>query len=209
MAHISDSSAGHRRTADSYSHPSNAMSEKEEKQLVQECLSGNSKAFRPLVERYQRMVRGMIARLVDDEHLIEELAHQTFIGAYENLAKYTGSGKFSTWLGQIALNKTRDHLRARKRREKGKLDFEDLDIPHEGPGLEATIHSQQNTQLLAEAMQTLKSETRELIVLRYLRECDYREIGEKIGCSEGTAKVRCWRAVMALRKELERLGAEL
>ncbi|WP_353253826.1 sigma-70 family RNA polymerase sigma factor [Salinisphaera sp. PC39] len=172
------------------------------------CLAGNSEAFRPLVERYERMVRGMIARLVDEEHLIEELAHRTFIGAFENLAKYEGRGKFATWLGRIAINKTRDYLRARKRRDRGRLPFDEFDAPHEGYCPEAEVQGRQNGRLLALAMQSLKDETRRLIVLRYLHECAYREIAERIGCSEGAAKVRCWRAVTLLRRELERLGAE-
>lgn len=154
------------------------------------------------------MVRGMIARLVDEEHLIEELAHRTFIGAYENLAKYEGRGKFATWLGRIALNKTRDYLRARTRRDRGRRSLEEFDIPHEGYSLEAEVHGRQSGRLLARAMQGLKDETRTLIVLRYLHECSYREIGERVGCSEGAAKVRCWRAATSLRRELERLGAE-
>lgn len=185
------------------------MSEEEEQHWIRECLAGRSDAFAPIVERYQRMVRSMVARLVGDEHQVEELAHQTFISAFESLDKYNGSSRFSTWLGQIALNKARDHLRSRTRRERGKLDFEGFDAPDETPGLEAAVQGKQNAALLGQALESLPEASREVIVLRYLHEHDYKEIGEQTGCTESTAKVRCWRAVMVLRRELERLGAEL
>jgi RNA polymerase sigma-70 factor (ECF subfamily) len=185
------------------------MAEEQEHDWVQSCLLGDTRSFSYIVARYERMVRTMIGRMVHDDDQVEELAHQTFISAFENLAKYNGASKFSTWLSQIALNKARDHLRSRTRRERGKLDFDDFDVADEAPGLETALQARQNADILGRALQSMRETDREVIVLRYLYEHDYKTIADKIDCSENTAKVRCWRAVTVLRRDLERPGAEL
>ena len=90
--------------------------QQEEQEWIQQILDGHTNLFRNLLVRYERMVRTVIRRLVDEEHHVEEIAQQSFITAYENLAKFSGNSRFSTWLCQIALNKARDFLRSRQRR---------------------------------------------------------------------------------------------
>lgn len=185
------------------------MSDEQERYWVQSCLLGETGCFSHIVARYERMVRTMIGRMVHDEDQVEELSHQTFIAAYENLAKFNGDGKLSTWIGKIALNKARDYLRANKRKLATMADFDDMDIAQDGPDLETQVQGQQNTHILETALEKLKSRDRDMIILRYLYEYDYKTIADMLHCSKDAAKVRSWRAVSTLRGVLERMGAEV
>ena len=79
---------------------------------IQHVLDGDVDAFRELVERYQTMLFCLIGNLVRDRSEREDLAQDTLLSAYVNLASYDPrAGKFSTWLLTIARNKCLNRLR--------------------------------------------------------------------------------------------------
>lgn len=180
----------------------------EEQEWIRQILDGQTHLFRNLLVRYERMVRTVIRRLVDDEHQVEEIAQQSFITAYENLAKFSGNSRFSTWLCQIALNKARDFLRGRQRRE-GDIPIGDIEFRSEQIGPEEEIATTERDALLQSALNHLKPSDRELIVFKYLLEYDYETVAEILGCSPPAAKVRSVRARNQLRHILQRMGVDI
>ena len=179
----------------------------EEHEWIRRCLHGETVAFRPLLERYERMVRAVIRRLVDVEHEVDELAQQTFISAYENLTQYSHGAKFSTWLCQIALNKSRDHLRARVRR-RDDTDIDEVDCVSEAAGPDGLLQGKQLDAQLQAALHRLKQADRELIVFKYVLGYDYETVAQILGCTPEAAKVRSHRARVEMKQLLERMGIE-
>lgn len=177
----------------------------EESEWVSRCLGGDTQAFRPLVERYERMVRAVVRRLIGAAHEVDELAQMTFVTAYERLAQYSGSARFSTWLCEIALNKSRDALRSR-RREPEAADVEALDLESGTPGPEARLEEKQRDAQLQAALQRLKPADREVVVFKYLLGCSYEEVARVLGCTPEAAKVRGHRAREELKHVLESMG---
>lgn len=187
-------------------------SQREEAAWIARCQGGETQAFRFLVERYERMVRAVIRRLITADHDVDELAQQSFVSAYEKLAQFNGTCRFSTWLCQIALNKARDAMRARRYRE-GDVDVGELELESGEDGPQAQLETQQETQRcdrqLQAALGSLKPEDREVIVLKYLQEYDYGRVAEMLGCTVQAAKVRSLRARARLKEILQRMGVEL
>ena len=72
--------------------------------LVVQCLNGDPAAFETLVRNHQRMIHSLTYRMTGSPADAEDLAQETFVRAYEQLAGYHGSAKFSTWLYRIAIN---------------------------------------------------------------------------------------------------------
>ena len=183
----------------------------EEAGWIARCREGEAQVFRFLVERYERMVRGVIRRLTATEHEVDELAQQSFISAYEKLAQFNGSCQFSTWLCQIALNKARDALRARRHRTDD-VDIDELELESAEDGPQARVEAAQVERLrdrqLQAALGALKPEDREVIVLKYLHEHDYETVGRMLGCTVQAAKVRSLRARERLKHILQRMGVE-
>lgn len=184
----------------------------QEEDWIARCRKGETQSFRFLVERYERMVRGVIRRLIAAEHDVDELAQQSFVSAYEKLAQFNGSCQFSTWLCQIALNKARDAMRARRYCE-NEVDVDELELEGDGDGPQAQLVTQQETQRrdrqLQLALGALKPEDREVIVLKYLQEYDYDCVAGMLGCTVQAAKVRSLRARERLKDILQRMGVEL
>lgn len=66
-------------------------------------LNGDRRAFEQLVRRNQGMVRAQLRRLLHgDESAADDLAQETFILAWRNLAQFRGEARFSSWLYRIA-----------------------------------------------------------------------------------------------------------
>ncbi len=150
------------------------------------------------------MVHRLVARLAPDMD-VEDLAHQTFVAAFEHLAQYERRARFSTWLCQIAVNKVRDHARAIRRcpPQVAVDDCEIMDCDADGVHIGPERHAlaRERSQVLARALAQLPVIDRELVVLHYMLDQDYRTVAGVLGISAGAAKVRGFRA----RRELRRL----
>ncbi len=185
------------------------MCKLEDNELIRQCLDGEVERFGELVRRYERMVRTMISRVINDDTQVEELAHQAFIQAYEKLDTFAGRCKFSTWLGQIALNKARDYLRSQRTlKAQPTLDIEDAGLPSETCGPDELASAGQQGDLIQLALAALKAPEQTLIVLRYIYEYDYGTIAGMLHSTRDAVKVRSFRARAKLRDELVRMGLQ-
>jgi RNA polymerase sigma-70 factor (ECF subfamily) len=185
---------------------------KSDDQLVAEALSGSQAAYTALAERYGRPVFNLVARMVHDRTLAEDLSQDAFVKAFTKLETYrSDQGKFSNWVFKIAHNTAIDHLR------RGGLDTVPLDagsaeetdfhaiLPdlHGATPLEGAVRTDLASALEA-AVARLRPEYREVVVLRHQEGLAYEEIAELAEMPLGTVKTYLHRA----RKEMAALLIE-
>src|SRR5437868_12661026 len=109
---------------------------------VELARSGDSDAFRLLVERHSRNVFRLAFRMTGHEQDAEDVVQETFLRAYKQLKNYEARSSFSTWLYRIASNYSLDLIRMRKRhedrRKRGSTEDKDIlqSIPMDTPGPE-------------------------------------------------------------------------
>ena len=87
--------------------------DEEENGLIARCLAGDAESFRPLVQRYQRLVFSVALRMLGGRAEAEDVSQQAFVDAYDALDRFRGEGRshaFSTWLVRIAVNRAKDVL---------------------------------------------------------------------------------------------------
>jgi len=182
-----------------------------DEQLVQDALGGSQRAYRELVHRFERPVFNLVARMVRDRTLAEDLTQDAFVKAFSRLDSYQpAQGKFSNWLFKIAHNTAIDHLR------RSELDVVPLDSTGpESADLHAILSNPDaSTPLdlavrgnladaLSAAVERLRPEYREVIALRHQEGLAYEEIAEIAGLPLGTVKTYIHRA----RKDLAELLA--
>jgi len=90
----------------------------------------NRKAFNELVVRYQSPIRRFfLNQTLGNKPLSDDLAQDTFVKAYLNIAKFRGSAAFSTWLYRIAYNVFYDYTRSNKQTE----DLETMEVDRRNP----------------------------------------------------------------------------
>jgi RNA polymerase sigma-70 factor (ECF subfamily) len=184
-------------------------------QLVAHALAGSQEAFRDLVLRFERPVYSLIARMVQDPALAEDLSQEAFVKAYRSLHTYDASRKLSSWLFKIAHNTTIDHLRRHV------PDTVSLEAPQdeEGRGGLAAVLSDDSVEnpaaaaerrdmarSLERAISRLRPEYREAVVLFYLEGATYQEICDVTGLPLGTVKTNLHRARKELAAEMSALG---
>ena len=83
--------------------------------LVERVKQGDKRAFEMLVVKYQRRVARLIARMVRDSDLVQDITQETFIKVYRALPQFRGESAFYTWLYRIAVNTARKSLLDLKR----------------------------------------------------------------------------------------------
>jgi hypothetical protein len=76
----------------------------EERAIVELVLAGEAAPFRRLVERYQRRALSIAFRLVGSRAEAEDLAQESFVDAFEKLALFDPTRRFSAWLFRIVVN---------------------------------------------------------------------------------------------------------
>ena len=83
-----------------------------EAEFVRRVLAGDTDAYRPLVERYERPVLGVVRRLLRRSGAeADDVVQETFIRAFERLEQLSAWDRFGPWLFQIARSLCRDRIR--------------------------------------------------------------------------------------------------
>ena len=86
----------------------------EDIEIVKSILMGNTELFEIIVNRYEIGIQRYIYNMVRNSETSEDLTQEVFISAYNKLYTFNKEYKFSTWLFQIAKNKTIDYIRKNK-----------------------------------------------------------------------------------------------
>lgn len=177
--------------------------------VVNAVLAGDRDAFSLLVERYQRGLATYIFHMIHHYEEALELTQEVFIKVYENLDRYDGQYKFSTWLYKIASNHTIDHIRRQHMTtlpiHETAEDGSPMEIPLESATL-SPLDAYTNKAILADvqrAVDELPSDYRELIILRHFAYRSYEEMAKITGLPLGTVKNRIFRARQILMERLK------
>jgi RNA polymerase sigma-70 factor (ECF subfamily) len=177
--------------------------------LVSAAQSGEREAFAQLVRRYEDQVFTMSLRMLSHREDARDLAQEIFLTVYESLAEFRGDSLFKTWIYRITVNRCRDELRRRrtvKHTRPGSLEGPDgvaLDPPGREPTPEAGARGRETEALIADAMERLPAELREIIVLRDVQDLAYEEMAGVLGVPVGTVRSRLNRARSQLAELLE------
>ena len=168
--------------------------------VAQVVVFKNAKAFDELVKKYQSPIRRFFLNLTcGDSELSDDLAQDTFIKAYTNIASFKNLSSFSTWLYRIAYNIFYDYIRSRK-------DTNDLDARE----VDATSSVEQDNlgqkMDVYQSLKTLKEIERTCITLFYMEDVSIEKIAGITGCPVGTVKSHLSRGKEKLANYLNKNG---
>jgi RNA polymerase sigma factor (sigma-70 family) len=179
-----------------------------EARLVRQCREGQVRAFRRVVERYQRMVVAVAFSVTGDRALAEDVAQEAFLRAWHGMSELREPERLGAWLCGIARHLAHDDVRTRARR---KTIAGTWDAEGDAAALEATpstpldqMVAREEEAFLVSALRALPEEYREPLVLFYFERRSVRQVAIGLGLSEETAKQRLSRGRRALRETLER-----
>ncbi len=175
--------------------------------LVLRAIQRDEEAFAELYERHVVRVFRHIYYMVGNASEAEDLTSQTFLRAWEAIDRYQVRGApFVSWLLRIAHNLGVSYLRSK--RESSQLHDGIVDDKlRRDP--ESSYQQTAEEELVREAILRLRDEQRQVIILRFIEDLDYREVAEIIGKSVAAIRVIQHRALNALRKQMKLMDPAL
>ena len=175
-------------------------------ELIHRVLDGDDNAFETLVKKYRKPVHALVWRKIGDFHIAEEITQDTFLKAYQELAKLKKPQSFASWLYVIAANQCSSWLRKKRLRTQPIEETSSVQ-------LEKATYSgyiiEENEQTAVEAQREvvknllakLQESDRTVITLHYFGDMSAAEIGSFLGVSVNTIKSRLRRAQQRLKRE--------
>jgi RNA polymerase sigma factor (sigma-70 family) len=173
-------------------------------EIISRVLQGDRQIFAELVNRYRHLVFTIALRYTANREDAEEIAQDVFVKAYRSLADFRHDSKFSTWLYAITTNTCITFLRKKKiitRSLDNEKIFELASNTNAINGKEAAHTSKAG--LLNRAIRLLHADDATIITLFYKGEQSLEEIGQIMGITSNTAKVKLHRARQRLKEKLE------
>jgi len=169
--------------------------------VLRQFCQGDLDAFEALFRRHQSEVYGWIVSIIRDPAAAEDLTVETFWRIYRAHARFDPTRSFGPWARRIATNAALDHLKTVRTETDLPDDLSSLPMPD--PGI-----SEELRRKTARAFRRLPSKLQVAATLALIEEQPYGEIAEALGISTGAVKLRVFRALRLLRKDLKRQGIE-
>jgi RNA polymerase sigma-70 factor (ECF subfamily) len=173
--------------------------------LVLRAGRGDSEAFGLLYGRYRPDILRYLANYVRDHATAEDLTQQVFLKAWQAIPRYElRNVPFKSWLYRMAHNQMVDHFRT----QRFPVDLEGVDCA-EPAEAEANVLAWERREFLEGALQRLSADHREVLIQRFINEKSAAEIGQIMGRKEVTVRGLQLRALRALRREIDAMGADV
>lgn len=195
-----------------------AMSE--DSALVEQSKAGDIRAFEELIRRYDRKLFRIALNVTHNDEDSEEAVQSAFFKAYQNLNRFQGDAKFSTWLTRIALNESLTRLRKRNTLQEQSIDADfrseddggtfplrdrlPADLTDWAQSPESRYSQVELRTILTKALRKLRPSLRIVFVLRDMDELSIAETSEILKLSVAAVKARLFRARLQLREDLTR-----
>ncbi|MBK7003842.1 MAG: RNA polymerase sigma factor RpoE [Burkholderiales bacterium] len=184
-------------------------------ECVQRTLAGDQRAYGLLVLKYQRRIQRLIARMVRDTDLVEDIAQETFIRAYRALHQFRGEAQFYTWLYRIAVNTAKKFLHDLHRDPTVSESFLAIVDDDEtssnkkeqtaGATPESVLAAKEIAAVVNTVMDALPTDLRQALILREIEGLSYEDIAATMGCPIGTVRSRIFRAREAVSEKIKPL----
>ena len=169
-----------------------------EERVVEAARRGDVESLAILYRRYYATMVWLAYSILLNRDQAQDAAQQTFVRACENLADLKHADHFGPWLAAICRNEARQLIRARKQLA-SRRTADDLCTARPD-------HNDDDHALVRAAIDHLEPMYREIVILHYYNDMDYRQIAATLGIAGHTVRGRLFRARRQIEKTLKRNG---
>lgn len=181
-----------------------------DEQLMAACCGAGGpsrEAFAALAGRWEGRIYAYLVKATRHPEEAFDLRQEVFLRVWRYRASFRRDAAFSHWLFRIAANALRDWMRRRQLRAESSIEalreegWIEPGDPAPGPG--ETAVSGERKRALDDALAALSIEDRQILLLRFFDDVNYRQMSEILELPETTVKSRVYRLLRKLRGELE------
>lgn len=185
-------------------------------ELVILAQQGSEAAFGELVSRHGRTMLQTALSILHNREEAEDEVQNAWWKAWQNIKRFEGEARFTTWVTRIVMNQCLMRLRHERRAR-----FVFLDEPIEGEvrpllelrepseGAEQDLGRRQVNELVRREIARIPPMLRNALVLRDVNQLPMPEVAGELGISLAAAKSRLLRARHELKSRLEKYCGEL
>jgi len=182
--------------------------------LVKRVRSGDQRAFRTLVERYQRKIYSVALGMLKDKEEAMDVSQEAFVKVYKYLDHFKGDASFYTWLYRITVNICIDVMRRRGSGRHEHVEFDEtvaanLDEANIGALGSRLGTNPQKAALrkelavkIQEALQEVPEKHRAILLLREVEGMSYEDLSRTLEIPKGTVMSRLFHARAKVQKIL-------
>lgn len=182
-------------------------------ELVERAREGDTRAFDALVLKYAEKLYGLVYNMTANKEDTHDLLQEIFAKAYRSLRWFGGRSSFYTWIYSIAVNRTLNFLKQRKRRSTLSLNDLDSGVQNDPALVDSGLLSNPERQAnlnelqvrLNEAMMALSDDHRAVVTMFDIQGLPHAEISRILKVSEGTVRSRLHYAHLHLQSLLQDL----
>lgn len=156
--------------------------------LIHRCQQGDKAAFRELYDRYAKAMLNISQRIVNNTEEAEDVLQESFVAAFQNIAKIRSDAEFGGYLKKTVVNRSIDLIRKRK------VDFQPLEEARYVGETEPEDEPKYDVALLQDCIRELPDGFRVVLTLYLFENYSHREIGDLFNIREGTSKSQYNRA---------------
>ncbi len=191
-----------------------------EAELLRRAQAGDSDAFGVLMRSHYEATFRLVYSIIRDEHAARDVCQEVWIAAWKNIGNFRGDAKLSTWIHPIAVRRSIDFLRSRKRWFSRFLPFlsgEDDDPDHPGPRTPEPVaegnpreqtEREESKRRFEDAIASLPPKHRAVLALREINGLSYDEIADTLSIRRGTVMSRLFNARRMLVQKLGELPCD-
>ncbi|MBQ4249941.1 MAG: RNA polymerase sigma factor [Clostridia bacterium] len=187
--------------------------EADEISIIKQVLGGDADAFEHIVKKYEKKVYNLALRYLKNRDDALDLSQEVFIQVYNNLAQFRGDSQFSTWIYRVTYNKCVDMLRkTQKLRRNVVMSTDDenfFETRDRRASIEEDYEGRETLVTVMKIIDTLPSEQRDVVILRYIKDLSYSQIADVLEIAEGTIKSRLNRARLKIKEQLKESGTNV
>ena len=183
-----------------------------EHRRIEAARRGDEDAFGELMQTHYEAVFRTVLAIVRNEHDARDLCQEIWVKAWQQIGKFRGESKFTTWLHPIAVRRAVDHLRKRQRWFDRFLPFarpdDNPDAPpafepaDERPTAPEQLEQSERLARFDQLLASLPPKQRAVLALREIQGLTYDEIAQSLGCRRGTVMSRLFHARRLLAQKL-------
>lgn len=178
--------------------------------LIEDLKKGDLKSYRVLMDEYQGKVLNTCYRFVGTREDAEDLTQEVFVEVYKSISSFRGDSKLSTWIYRIAVTKSLEFIRRKKRKKRFAIlkkvfseDTPEVEIPdQQNPNPGSNAENQDRIRILNEALESLPENQRTAFSLSKYDEMSYKEIAEILNTTVSSVESLIHRAKNNLKKKL-------
>ena len=182
--------------------------------LVKRVRDGDQRAFKLLVERYQRKVYAVALGMLKDKDEAMDVSQEAFVKVYKYLDHFKGDSSFYTWLYRITVNICIDVMR-RKGSSGGQMEEFDESVATDlgearigalgsrlGTNPQKSALRRELAEKIQEALAAVPEKHRAILLLREIEGMSYEDLSRTLDIPKGTVMSRLFHARAKVQKIL-------